>query len=402
MSNDIGGSIGNLILGDISVGGSTDGPLKSLYGNSFLKQSFRFPADLGTSSDHQHQILFHINVQNKSSYLTNNQVIATGSPGTADINRAAAGNQLGSSKGSQNGGTGALGASGQFVGTMVGAVAGGQFGAEVGSLAGPEGTVIGAAAGAVVGGLVGEALASALDVTRKTTRLATTIGIYMPDNIQVKYAHNFDAISMTEALGKFGAMAQMGASVAEGVKGLLNSTSAKDVSKSMGSMAGPAAEVIGGGMEATGLVGEGFKDVALFSAGLAQNPQFEIVYKQTPNRDFQFDFKFVPKNAEEAQQILGILQTFRFHAAPEIEKSSGTIGRYLIPPSEFDIQFLYKGQENTNIPKISTCVLENIDINYTSSGTWTTFDDGLPVEIYMQLNFKEVEMITKDLIEKGY
>jgi hypothetical protein len=80
----------------------------------------------------------------------------------------------------------------------------------------------------------------------------------------------------------------------------------------------------------------------------------------------------------------------------------GSIGRYLIPPSEFDIEFQFNGQKNPNIPKIATCVLENIDINYTSSGTWTTFDDGLPVEIYLQLNFKEVEMITKDLIVQGY
>jgi hypothetical protein len=57
---------------------------------------------------------------------------------------------------------------------------------------------------------------------------------------------------------------------------------------------------------------------------------------------------------------------------------------------------------NPNLPLISTCVLEGIDVNYGSAGQWTAFTDGMPVEISMQLRFKEVEILHKELIQQGY
>jgi hypothetical protein len=374
--------------------------------------SHRYPLDID-QSDRAHKIIFHICVQAKSSYKTTWAAINTGMLSTADVNRAHIGaTQLGSA-GTANtqaygggAGGGSLGQSGQVVAALLGGAAGGAIGGALGEMVGGG---VGGLAGAVIGGAAGAAtgmaLVKQLDLTRKTTRLSTTISMYMPDNIQVKYAHNFDAISMTEALGKLGMGAQVGASIVDAISGNKSGDkTAGSGDQAVGISSDPSmggvTEAIGMAMESSGVVGEGFKDVALFSAGLALNPQFEMVFKSTPNRDFQFDFKFVPRNLEEAKEVLAIIQTFRFHAAPEI--AAAGIGRYLVPPSEFDIEFYYKNAPNNNIPKISTCVLESIDVNYTSAGSWTTFDGGIPVEIYMQLNFKEVEMIHKALVEAGY
>jgi hypothetical protein len=57
---------------------------------------------------------------------------------------------------------------------------------------------------------------------------------------------------------------------------------------------------------------------------------------------------------------------------------------------------------NTKLPKIATCVLQGIDVNYGSAGQWTAFQDGMPVEIAMQLRFKEVEIMHKELIRNGF
>jgi hypothetical protein len=163
---------------------------------------------------------------------------------------------------------------------------------------------------------------------------------------------------------------------------------------------GGIAEVAGVLAEKTGNFGGGIGDVLLFSAGLAQNPQVELLFKSIQNREFQFDFKFVPKSPKEAQTILDIIRAFRFHAAPEIAKNGK--GRYFVPPSEFDIDFMVGQERNNNIPRISTCVLQGVDANYGSAGQWTAFEDGMPVEITVQLRFKEVEIMHKDLINKGY
>ena len=78
----------------------------------------------------------------------------------------------------------------------------------------------------------------------------------------------------------------------------------------------------------------------------------------------------------------------------------------MIPPSEFDIQFYYAGRQNPNIPPISSCVLESIQVNYTPRG-WAAYEvpgennpdigrTGMPVGIQMTLQFRETTYLTKD------
>ena len=73
-----------------------------------------------------------------------------------------------------------------------------------------------------------------------------------------------------------------------------------------------------------------------------------------------------PRDEQEAEVVLKIIDTLRFHQAPELVSNSG--GYFLYPPSEFDIGFYYNGQVNPNIPRISTCVLESIETNYAPGG----------------------------------
>ena len=76
-----------------------------------------------------------------------------------------------------------------------------------------------------------------------------------------------------------------------------------------------------------------------------------------------------------------------------------------MPPSEFDIEFYYNGEVNKNIPTVSTCVLETIDVDYAPNGfaAYETGNSnrpekggtGMPVGIRLDLGFKEVEILTK-------
>jgi hypothetical protein len=246
--------------------------------------------------------------------------------------------------------------------------------------------------GALAGGII-----SAIDLTRKTRRAAGSITLYMPDTVTQTQVANYDAVSMTEAFGDAGLIAQAGGTVIKSAIAAAESDSINfGQTPGSGAIAEAGAKVAG----ATGAFGGNIEKALLFSAGVAKNPQVELLFENIANREFLFDFKFVPRNPQESKDIIKIIQTFRFFAAPEIPTLGK--GRYFIPPSEFDIQFMVGNKINPNLPLISTCVLEGIDVNYGSAGQWTAFFDGMPVEISMQLRFKEVEILHKELIQQGY
>jgi len=101
----------------------------------------------------------------------------------------------------------------------------------------------------------------------------------------------------------------------------------------------------------------------------------------------------------------------RFHQAPEIKQNTG--GFFLIPPSEFDISFMYNGKVNPNMDAISTCVLTNIAVDYTPKGFHAyesigSIDNpelgktGMPVGIGLSLSFMETQIITKEYYKDYY
>lgn len=155
----------------------------------------------------------------------------------------------------------------------------------------------------------------------------------------------------------------------------------------------------------------------VFAAGFGAvvNPQLEMIYTSPSFREFRFDFMLYPRSSKEALEVQRILNRLRFHQAPELLKEgTGALGGFfLVPPSEFDIEFYYNGRVNPNIPKISTCVLTSIDTDYAPNGwaAYESLDDvntaslggtGMPVGIRLSLNFQETEIMTKDNYGSSY
>lgn len=150
------------------------------------------------------------------------------------------------------------------------------------------------------------------------------------------------------------------------------------------------------------------------ATGFTTNPQIEVLYQSPDLRRFNFSFELYPRSQKEAKEVQKILTALMFHQAPEIvgaaKQSDGSLaglgGYFMVPPSEFDIQFYYNGQENPNIPRISTCVLTSMNIDYAPDGHWHSYEvgtdltpkvggSGMPVGVRLTLNFQETEMMTK-------
>ena len=152
-------------------------------------------------------------------------------------------------------------------------------------------------------------------------------------------------------------------------------------------------------------IAPGAKAIAEIQSGKVFSNRMEMVFKGVPRRTFSFQFTMMPKSETEAKSIKEICQMFRFYMAPSFEGEVNT-SRTFIVPATFDIEYrLVGGGENNFLNKISTSVLTSCEITY--GGERTTFfrptDGGAPpVQTNITLNFKELEIITRERIGAGY
>lgn len=241
---------------------------------------------------------------------------------------------------------------------------------------------------------------------RTIQRTAETIALYMPDTLNFGYDQSYDGISLSspffDILNAGKDVMQAGSSIIDLAKG--GQVSVQNIMKSIPGNLTPFAVDYLSRFAPSNIFGSNFGRFALASLGVARNPLLEVIYTSPSLRKFQFDFLFYPRSEKEAQQVQSIIDSFTFHQSPEIFPGSG--GVFLIPPSEFDIKFYYNGKENPNIPKISTCVLNSLNIDYAPSGfsayevpgetTPSMGKTGMPVGIRLQLNFTETQIVTKN------
>jgi len=239
---------------------------------------------------------------------------------------------------------------------------------------------------------------------RTIRRTADSIALYMPDTLNFSSSQQYSTM-------EFGSspLANINAAVA-GYSAIKNSPAGTDIKAAAVSNFTPFIV----NQFAQKLLGSSAAGVFAAASGTVLNPQLEMIYSSPSFREFRFDFMLYPRSSKEALEVQKILNRLRFHQAPELYKGTGSLGGFfLIPPSEFDIEFYYNGRINPNIPKISTCVLTSIDTDYAPNG-WAAYevpDDvgrpkaggtGMPVGIRLSLNFQETEIMTKDNYKDAY
>ena len=122
----------------------------------------------------------------------------------------------------------------------------------------------------------------------------------------------------------------------------------------------------------------------------------EVIFEAVDFRTFAFKYKFLPKNKKESDSIKRIIDLFKFHMHPEMSGSK----LFYIYPSEFQITYFFKGQQNKYFHSFRPCVLESMEVNYGGE-QFSSFRDGQPSEVNMSLVFKETEILTKELIGAG-
>jgi len=155
----------------------------------------------------------------------------------------------------------------------------------------------------------------------------------------------------------------------------------------------------------------GASDQLQLSTGIAIGDRMEFVFKNPKKRAFPFQFDFYPKSEKEAQEVHQIIQTFRKHMLPTTMSQNSLKGNPIFKvPNQFNIEYFYKGNENSFLNKIGNCYLTDCDITYggdrytafTKSSTKDGEAGASPTEIHMTLNFQEMDIITHEDVQQGF
>lgn len=128
---------------------------------------------------------------------------------------------------------------------------------------------------------------------------------------------------------------------------------------------------------------------------VAVNPKKEILFKDLGFRNFSFTYVLSPKNAMESATIQEIIRTLRYYALPELNSNK----LFYTFPAEFEIALMKGGSENQAIPKIGTCVLENVNVTFGGAGGgWANLPDGMSPQVQVTMEFKEIEIIDRNRV----
>lgn len=182
-------------------------------------------------------------------------------------------------------------------------------------------------------------------------------------------------------------------------------------------------------------------------AGKIANPYLQQVFQGVGMRQFDFNWKLVPRNEKEQKAIHNIINTLRRNVLPgfsddfsegvdgpnvdrignlisadlaattdadgnELGEGQTTaltgrpgVDRWLTLPNIFNLKWKSPEGEIDSLPKLKQCVCKNISVQYTPDGVWASrMMNGVPQPIAYNLtmSFGEMSIITNSDVADGY
>lgn len=336
---------------------------------------YEYPSNVGKSEEQPHSVVFTINVRENSR-------VAVGSPQPLESAEDTSQNTLNKDQ---------LETGNKFVSALGGAVLGTGF---VGFLGKNPASYIGILLAGTVSGGTGVLVKSVLPSlqTQGTVRTLGAITLHVAAPPIAQYSANWEnkELGTLAALGNNFLDDNSEFTIDSALKGLKGSadTIGRNIIK--------AAAKLPADIGITGDIGS----IIDLATGKILNPYKEQLFNSMGFRQFAFNYKFNPKDRTEYNNVKAIIETFKYHMHPERVND----GLFLQYPSEFEIEYQYKGSENTHVSKISTCALTDLKVTYGNQDSFITVQgtNGAPAEINIQLGFTELEILSNERIADGY
>ena len=228
-------------------------------------------------------------------------------------------------------------------------------------------------------------------------RLDTAIALYMPAQVQVTYGAKYNDTEISALAGAVGqAIGDMTAGAG------LSDTYNKVIPMVTEGLQKKALLMGADLLDGIGI--SGTREAVEIGRAEVIADRMQLAFKGVDRRSFQYTFKMIPRNSREADEIKKIVAAFKFNMMPEYKNS---IKRDTLNyPATFNIEYHYKGKENTYLNRVSECFLENVQVSY-GGDRYKTFDphnsEGAPpVETSVTLAFKEIEIMHRQKIMDGF
>ena len=137
------------------------------------------------------------------------------------------------------------------------------------------------------------------------------------------------------------------------------------------------------------------KSVISRSTGQILNNNLELLFSGVNLRSFPYSITFSPRSRTESDVVKSIIRSLKMSMAPKAGEFNGSAaqGIFLKSPDVFQLNYLKDGKNHPFLNKFKICALTGMQVNYTNAGTYTSYSDGTPVNIRMNLTFKEINPI---------
>ena len=222
------------------------------------------------------------------------------------------------------------------------------------------------------------------------------ISLPMPRNITDTTGVQYGEASLNpiEAVGLAGGSALLQGNI-DKLKGAFESTFKKgnfDQSTQeaiAAALSGTAIGALGGNVNANQVISR--------ASGQILNPNLELLFQGVGLRVFPLQFQFFPRNTQEGTMVMNILRAFKTEMAPSRTSKEGNAnGVFIRTPSIFQLTYKKGLKEHPFLNKFLPAVLSDMKVNYTASGAHSTFYDGTPTHIRLDLQFKELNPLFKE------
>ena len=136
------------------------------------------------------------------------------------------------------------------------------------------------------------------------------------------------------------------------------------------------------------------QSVVARSTGQILNNNLELLFSGVNLRSFPFSFTFSPRNPKESDVVKGIIRSLKMSMAAKAGEFNGSAqGIFLKSPDLFQLDYLKDGKNHPFLNRFKLCALTGMSVNYTNAGTYASYNDGTPVNIRMNVTFKEINPI---------
>lgn len=122
-------------------------------------------------------------------------------------------------------------------------------------------------------------------------------------------------------------------------------------------------------------------------AGAIPNPHPTVFFKGLNLRQFTWNWKLVPRNAQDAESMRRILYNLRTYILPSSSGATLTYPKMVTP--------IPQGKGASRLGNFKRCMVSQMTINYTGEGTSAFFVDGSPVSVALTMEFTEIENYTQ-------